>query len=417
MDVEQPQSEPVPTPVAVLYRDEHLVVVYKPAGLLVHRSEIDRHETRFLVQELRDQLQQRVYTVHRLDKPTAGVMVFALSREIAANLSEQFQRRQVTKTYQAIVRGHVPSHTTINYAFVQRYDAMDAATHDRQKTVEAVTHLECLELYELPDAVGRYPTARYAHIGLTPTTGAKHQLRRHLKHIFHPIVGDTTYGDSRHNRFFRSSMQSNRLMLCATRLAFDHPVTAERLDVVTESDAGFQKVLHTLDQRNLYSQITGTQLDSELINAYQRTRYVIYPHDDDCENVITLTLNERVRLPAYRPTVDGRVEPGPSSSPNLNLNPGNGVAAFLTAHNPESVRLPEETNRALHQQLVDELSDCRINWLPAVAQPCDSNWPQEEGVYLPVIDTTELSRLGHKYKQNAVVVIRSDGRPRLMLLR
>ena len=169
--------------IPVLYRDEHLVVVYKPAGLLVHRSQIDRNEHRFLLQILREQLQQHIFTVHRLDKPTAGLMVFALSREVAAGLSEQFRKRRVKKTYQAVVRGHTAHKITIDYAFVQRYDALDAATHDRQKTVDAVTDVECLELFELPEAVGRYPTARYSHVQLKPSTGAKHQLRRHLKHL------------------------------------------------------------------------------------------------------------------------------------------------------------------------------------------------------------------------------------------
>ncbi len=236
---------------SIVYQDDNLVAVCKPAGLLVHRSEIDRRETRFLVQTLRDQLQQRVYTVHRLDKPTSGLMLFALDEESARTLSQDFMERRVAKQYQAIVRGHITQQGQIDYNYVQRFDQRDAATHDREKTVTATTNFECREVFELAQAVGRYATARYSRVTLKPLTGARHQLRRHMKHIYHPIIGDTTYGDSSHNRFFRHSLHSQRLLLCATGLVFNHPVTGEKITLNEKPDQSFQQVIDRLSEENI----------------------------------------------------------------------------------------------------------------------------------------------------------------------
>jgi len=222
------------------------VAVYKPHGLLVHRSEIDRHETRFVVQQLRDQLKQKVYPVHRLDKPTAGVLLFAFDPETASTLSTQFQTRKVEKQYLALVRGFMPDSGDIDHAYTPRFDARDAATHDRSKKLEALTRYECLQQFELDHPVGRYETARYSLVRLRPLTGRKHQLRRHMKHVFHPIVGDTSYGDGRHNRFFRQQLKCERLMLCATGLKVMHPVLGTPLEIKADPDDGFKGVINLL---------------------------------------------------------------------------------------------------------------------------------------------------------------------------
>jgi len=90
-------------PLEILYQDEYLIAINKPSGLLVHKSPIDKHETRFALQELRDQIGQYVYPVHRLDKPTSGVLLFALDREIAKSMSQYFRNNLVHKEYTAIV--------------------------------------------------------------------------------------------------------------------------------------------------------------------------------------------------------------------------------------------------------------------------------------------------------------------------
>ncbi|WP_199612057.1 tRNA pseudouridine(65) synthase TruC [Flocculibacter collagenilyticus] len=216
----------------ILYQDEYLVVVDKPSGLLVHRSMIDKNETRFAMQIVRDQIGQYVYPVHRLDKPTSGVLVMALSSEIAAKLSQQFAEHTVQKRYLAVVRGFVNGNDEIDYPLVEMPDKMTDKKAAQDKPAQpAVTRYNCLQQCELPVAVGRYPSSRYSLVELFPKTGRKHQLRRHMKHIFHPIVGDTTYGDGKHNTMFREHYDLSRLLLIAKDIEFNHPVTGERVKV------------------------------------------------------------------------------------------------------------------------------------------------------------------------------------------
>jgi len=208
----------------ILFQDQHLVAINKPSGLLVHRSLIDSRETRFAIQLTRDQIGQRVYPVHRLDKPTSGVLLFALNSETARILTAQFTAREVKKKYLAIVRGYAPDADNIDYALKEKHDDIADADADHDKAAQtAITHYRCLQRTELPYPVGRYQTARYSLIELTPQTGRRHQLRRHMKHIFHPIVGDTTHGDGKQNQFFRSHFDSHRLLLHARSLELIHP--------------------------------------------------------------------------------------------------------------------------------------------------------------------------------------------------
>jgi tRNA pseudouridine65 synthase len=235
-------------PMDILFRDEHLVAVHKPAGLLVHRSALDRHETDFALQRARDQLGQRVYPVHRLDKPVAGVLLFALSESAARSMTALFTANAVEKTYLAVVRGFAPPSGIIDYPLVEMWDAKTDALAQRDKPAQpAVSEYECVQQVELPYRVGRYATARYSLLRVYPRTGRRHQIRRHLKHIFHPIVGDTTHGDGVHNRFFREQLDCQRLLLTATALRFTHPVTGVALCVEAAPDAVWQRLLLRLD--------------------------------------------------------------------------------------------------------------------------------------------------------------------------
>jgi len=234
-------------PLDIIYQDQWLVAINKPAGLLVHRTNIDRHETRFALQILRRQLKQRVYPLHRLDKPTSGVLLFALNPETARSVSEQFRAQQVEKTYLALVRGWTDDAGEIDYPLVDGpIKAAYAEQKNSDKARQAMTRYRTLQRVELPIAVGHYPSSRYSLIEASPTTGRRHQLRRHFKHIFHPIVGDTTYGDSSHNRMFRRQYECNRLLLHAANLEFEHPCNVQHLKLVAPLPLEFQLLLQTI---------------------------------------------------------------------------------------------------------------------------------------------------------------------------
>ncbi|HRQ57528.1 MAG TPA: pseudouridine synthase [Azoarcus taiwanensis] len=217
----------------ILYRDEHLVAIHKPSGLLVHRSQLDRHETRFAVQLLRDQIGRHVHPVHRLDKGTSGALVFALDRETAGRLSKTFGTREVMKRYLAVVRGFMPAEEGIidHPLSRQRDDAEGAPAEASDTARDAITRFCQLATTELPHRVDRYPTSRYALVALEPETGRRHQLRRHLKHVAHPIIGDATHGKGRHNRLFAEHYGCARLLLACTRLSFTHPWHEETVDI------------------------------------------------------------------------------------------------------------------------------------------------------------------------------------------
>jgi tRNA pseudouridine65 synthase len=230
-----PTAPEVPPALPVLYRDEAVVAVHKPSGLLVHRTGLDSGERWFAVQLLRDQLGgQHVYPVHRLDKATSGVLLFALSSADAAALGAQFSGQDpahpVGKRYEAVVRGWPPASGTIDYPLTQ----------DDKPAQPAVTHFRTLATLELPLRADRYPHSRYARVELVPVTGRTHQLRRHFAHLRHPLVGDTTHGVGAHNRLWREHCGCQRLLLACTRLAVAHPRTGAPLVIEAAPDASFE---------------------------------------------------------------------------------------------------------------------------------------------------------------------------------
>lgn len=224
----------------ILYQDEYLVIVNKPAGLLVHRSIIDRHETRFALQIVRDQIGQHVYPVHRLDKPTAGVLIFALSSDSARKMSQLIEEHKLEKRYLAVVRGFAPEAVKINHALKEKLDKIsDKKAQLHKPPQQAETHCKKLYQVELTQAVGKYLTARYSLMLLQPITGRKHQLRRHMSHIRHPILGDVNHGDNKHNRFARESCNFRGLALWSHQIRFEHPVTQQEIKLVANMDERF----------------------------------------------------------------------------------------------------------------------------------------------------------------------------------
>ena len=228
----------------ILYKDEHLVAVNKPSKLLVHKSPIDKQETRFALQLVRDQIGAFVYPLHRLDKPTSGVLIFALSSEMAKLMGELFVSNMVKKEYIAVVRGYTKEQESIDYPLKVILDKKaDRDRRDNKEPQDAITLYKRLSTLELSYPVSRYSVARYSLVKLYPQTGRKHQLRRHLKHIFHPIVGDTKYGRGEHNRLFREKFNLDRLLLHSNRVSFIHPITKENIEINAPFDIDFKKIL------------------------------------------------------------------------------------------------------------------------------------------------------------------------------
>lgn len=237
----------MPESLSIIYRDEYLVAINKPSGLLVHRSNIDRHETRFALQLLRDQLGQHVYPVHRLDKPTSGLLLFALSPDIARTLSGEFSNQNIEKKYLAIVRGWCEEQGTVDHPLRDQFDKMSGKQNRQQAPAkEAITHFNRLATVELPIAVDRYPHSRYSLVEAHPISGRKHQIRRHFKHLSHPVIGDAKHGKSSHNRFFQSHFDCHRLLLACTSMTLKHPVTGEAMTLAAPIDATFNHVIDKL---------------------------------------------------------------------------------------------------------------------------------------------------------------------------
>ncbi|MDO5090910.1 MAG: pseudouridine synthase [Cardiobacteriaceae bacterium] len=232
--------------IAVIHEDDALAVVAKPPGLLVHRSPVDRRAHDFLLQRLRDQLGMRLYPVHRLDRPTSGIMLFAKTPAAARFLAAQFEGGTVRKTYLALARGW-PQSQRIDYPL----PTLDAVTAKKSGAAQAArSRVRLIARYELPLANVRHPTSRYALVALAPDSGRRHQLRRHLKHIFHPILGDSSYGDLRHNRAFAAWSGVQRLWLHAASLAFVHP-DGQRVQHRAAPDKEWQDILYKM-QENRY---------------------------------------------------------------------------------------------------------------------------------------------------------------------
>lgn len=220
----------------ILHRDESLVAVNKPSGILVHRTRIARDRD-FVLQRLRNQLGRRVYPAHRLDRATSGVLLFALDPETAGATATRFQAGVVKKDYLAVVRGYTEPMGLIDHAI---------NSEDSDTRRHAVTRYRRLATVELGAPVGRYSTARYSLVAVRPETGRRHQIRRHFEHVSHPVIGDTTHGDGRHNRFFRQRFGIHRLLLHAWRLELEHPHCREPLRVEAPLPAGFQGLLDEL---------------------------------------------------------------------------------------------------------------------------------------------------------------------------
>jgi tRNA pseudouridine65 synthase len=220
----------------IIYQDAYLVAINKPHGLLVHRTAIASDAREFAVQLLRDQLGRHVYPVHRLDRKTSGVLLFALDADTNAHIQRLFVERQIHKKYLAIVRGHTADKGTIDNALVD----------ERGISQEALTHYETLACCEiaLPDQL--FATSRYSLVEVIPVTGRTHQIRRHFEHILHPIIGDRPHGCNKQNRLFKSHYQMSTMLLCCTSMSFVHPVSTEPITITASVSREFSRMTSAL---------------------------------------------------------------------------------------------------------------------------------------------------------------------------
>ena len=219
---------------AVLYADDAIVVVDKPAGLAVHRSGLIGRDDAYLVDLVRESTGRTLYLAHRLDRATSGVVLLGASKDIVAMLGAQFMARTVVKRYLAIVRGFLDHEGAIDHP-------LDAPGKPEAKA--ALTRYRTLGRIELPIPLSRYDSVRYSLLEVEPETGRYQQIRRHFRHVSHHLVGDTTHGRGEHNRLFRAQFGVHRLLLHAESLAFDHPHGGARTTIHAPLDAAFRRAV------------------------------------------------------------------------------------------------------------------------------------------------------------------------------
>ena len=203
----------------IIYQDEHLVAINKPNGLLVHRTYLASREDTFALQLLRNQLRQHVHLVHRLDRKTSGVLLFALDPNTTKLLQKEFLEQRIQKKYIAIVRGYFPDEIEVDYPL----------KNERGKIQEAITRFKTVKRSEIAVPFGKHNTSRYSLIEAYPQTGRQHQIRKHCNHLRHPIIGDRPHGCNKQNRLFKERWNMTTMLLHALELQIKHPFSGEIL--------------------------------------------------------------------------------------------------------------------------------------------------------------------------------------------
>ncbi len=231
----------------IVFQDDYIVAINKPHGLLVHRSPIAADASEFALQILRDQLGQRVYPAHRIDRKTSGILLFALHKELLPLLGNQFANRIAHKEYLAILRGWLPDSGEIDYALFT----------DSGTLQDAQTRYRCLGRSELPFPSGSNASSRYSLALAEPQTGRMHQLRKHFKHIFHPIIGDRPHGCNKQNKIFLERFQMGTMLLHAHRLQILHPVSNALLHIEAAPSIEFMRMIDELGLRFDYNAHVG----------------------------------------------------------------------------------------------------------------------------------------------------------------
>ena len=226
-------------PLEVIYEDEDLIAINKPHGLLVHRTKIANDTDQFALQILRDQIGQRVYPAHRIDRKTSGVLLFSKSKDVDSIIQKQVMNHKVNKSYKAIVRGFTPISGAIDYAI-----------GEGTKKQEAVTNYKSLKHFEIDLPMGKFATSRYSFIEVVPITGRFHQIRKHMSHIFHPIIGDRPHGCNKQNKLWKSEFNMTTMMLHAETLDVQKPPNNMIL-IKADLSSEFKRVINLLEAGNI----------------------------------------------------------------------------------------------------------------------------------------------------------------------
>lgn len=225
------------TPLEIIYQDDYLVAINKPHGLLVHRTKIATETDVFALQLLRNQLGQRVYPVHRIDRKTSGVLLFALDEENNSKTTALFRDQEIEKSYLAIVRGFTDCEGTIDYALKK----------ENGQFQDSVTHYNTLAQSEIAVPLGKFDTSRYSLVEVKPETGRMHQIRKHLAHIDHPIIADRPHGCNKQNKLFKETWKMDSMLLHAKELRFIHPVNGELVHIQANISSEFERTLSFLN--------------------------------------------------------------------------------------------------------------------------------------------------------------------------
>jgi tRNA pseudouridine65 synthase len=232
-------------PLSILYEDDQYIAVNKPAGMLVHRTPLEKDpEALVAMVILRDQIGQKVYPLHRLDRPTSGVLLFAKSSEAASRLQPAFADHRIQKYYLAVVRGYLSEPEGI----IDQPLSKDLE-HEPQDAISAYWRLAEVEIPF--SSSNRYGSSRYSLVKVYPHTGRMHQIRRHFAHIRHYIIGDTTHGDNKQNKFFRRHFKSHHLMLHAWILQFIHPYTGELVVIKGQLSNHLKEMIRSLGWKDI----------------------------------------------------------------------------------------------------------------------------------------------------------------------
>jgi tRNA pseudouridine65 synthase len=221
----------------IIYQDDHLIAINKPHGLLVHRSKIANDATEFALQMLRDQIGRHVSPVHRLDRKTSGVLLFAFEKDVEIAMHKQFQEAMVEKKYLAILRGYAPEQMDIDYPLAK----------ENGNIQEAFTSFKSLQYTEIAVPFGKHETSRYTLVEASPKTGRMHQLRRHFAHIFYPIIGDRKHGCNKQNKFFKEQFEFTTMLLHASEIAFTHPVSSDQVKLKATIQPEFKRAMELMN--------------------------------------------------------------------------------------------------------------------------------------------------------------------------